>query len=213
MTDPRGGHAAWRSRRAWIVLVLATLIGVALDLGSKELAFARIAGAPVEVRRDEVLALPPDAISSLIPRHRAIVVVPSVLEFKLVLNPGAVFGMGPGKQGFFVVFTLVALGFGLYMFSAWTRAREHAAHVFIALVLAGGLGNLYDRMFFGCVRDFLHPLPGVMIPFGLSWPGGERQLWPYVSNVADALLLVGIGSLLIVMWRGEPKAERPASNG
>ena len=207
--DP--GTPAWRSARAWLVLLVCAAVFLAIDLASKRLAFARIADAPVRIDRADVLALPPSRINDLVPRHEPVVVAPSVLELKLVLNPGAVFGMGPGKQGFFIVFTGVALAFGVYMFAAWTRAREHTAHVALALIIAGGVGNLYDRVVHGCVRDFLHPLPGVLMPFGLSWPGGERQLWPYVSNIADAMLLIGIAALLVMMWRGEPKRRPPAT--
>lgn len=205
---PRPQPAAWRSGRAWAVLLTSFALSLLIDLGSKALAFARIAGFPVEVRRADVLALPPSRINTLIPQHEPVVVVPHGLELKLVLNPGAVFGIGPGKQGFFILFTAVALAFGVYMFSAWTRARDHWSHASLALVLAGGVGNLYDRLAYGCVRDFLHPLPGVRLPLNLSWPGGDGQVWPYVSNAADAMLIVGIAALLIMTWRGEPKKAK-----
>lgn len=195
---------AWRSARAWAVMLAAFALSLLIDLGTKAWAFARVAGFPVEVRRGDVLALPPPRINTLVPPHEPVVVVPHGLELKLVLNPGAVFGIGPGKQGFFILFTAVALAFGVYMFGAWTRAKDHWSHACLALVLAGGVGNLYDRLAYGCVRDFLHPLPGVPLPFNLSWPGGDRQVWPYVSNVADAMLIVGIAALLIMTWRSEP---------
>lgn len=206
---------AWRSCPAWIALLLALSLGLAADLWSKSLAFRHVAaaspgGSAVVINRADVLSLPPSHINSLVPRHAPVVGVPYLLEFRLVLNPGAVFGVGPGKQKFFVAFTAVALGFGLWMFGAWTTARDRWAHIAIGLVLAGGLGNLYDRLIYGCVRDFLHPLPGVMLPFGLAWPSGDRQAWPYVSNVADALLLVGIGVLLVKLWRKDSGGSAPA---
>ncbi|MBL8744724.1 MAG: hypothetical protein JNK58_00045, partial [Phycisphaerae bacterium] len=46
-----------------------------------------------------------------------------------------------------------------------------------------------------------HPLPNASLPFGLRWPGGDPALWPYVSNVADAFLIIGIGLLMIRLWR------------
>lgn len=210
---------AWRSGLAWVTLLTALALGLAADLSSKSLAFAHVAGSrssgaagPVVIRREQVLSLPPDHINSLIPRHAPMEIVPNLLELRLVLNPGAVFGIGPGKQAFFIAFTVVALGFGFWMFGAWTTARDRWAHAAIGVVLAGGLGNLYDRLVYGCVRDFLHPLPGVTLPFGWSWPSGDRQAWPYVSNVADALLLVGIVVLLVKLWRNEPgkRSEEPA---
>jgi lipoprotein signal peptidase len=57
---------------------------------------------------------------------------------------------------------------------------------------------LYDRLVYACVRDFIHPLPGVMYPF--AWPASfaGKEVWPYVSNVADALLIVGV---VMLAWR------------
>jgi len=106
-------------------------------------------------------------------------------------------GWGGVGGGFFIVVTVIAVAFGLGVFVLATRARDRAAHIGLGLILAGGLGNLYDRFFYGCVRDFIHPLPRV------RWPGSTREVWPYVSNVADALLLIGIVLLLWHAWRSD----------
>ena len=76
-------------------------------------------------------------------------------------------------------------------------AHATVAHIAIALIIAGGVGNLYDRVQFGFVRDFLHMLPGWQMPFGWSWPGGNTEVFPWVFNVADVMLLFGMGTL---MW-------------
>lgn len=194
-----------KSPRAWLVLLCVVAFSIVADLWSKAAAFKHIAPVPVVVERDAVLSLAADnprQIGRLVPPHDPITVVPHVLDLTLVLNPGAVFGIGPGQRGFFVAFTVIAIAFGLWMFARWTTPKDHWAHAGIALVLGGGLGNLYDRLAYGCVRDFLHPLPGIKWPFGLRPLGGNGELWPYVSNVADAFLLIGIGILLIFLWRG-----------
>lgn len=200
MTLPAG-----RSPSAWLLFLGVTVLGIAVDLWSKYAAFARIADAPVTIRREDVMAS--NALGNLIPYHDPVVVVPSLLEFTLVLNPGAVFGIGAGKRWFFVVFTIFAVGLATWLFARKTLAKDRWAHVAFALVVSGGLGNLYDRVRFACVRDFIHPLPGVRLPFGLRWPGGSPEVWPYVSNVADAFLLIGIGLLIIYSWRAPPKPE------
>lgn len=205
--DAAAPDRSLRSPRAWARLIIIAVAALALDLGSKAIAFATIAGRPVEVRRADVLAVWSQgrSLGVLIPDHRPVTIVPHVLEFSLVLNPGAVFGMGAGMRWFFVVFTVAALGLALWMFGTWTRARDALAHVALGLLIAGGLGNLYDRIFYASVRDFIHPLPGVEI--------AGREVWPYVSNVADLWLLIGIGLLMWFLWRsGEPK-KKPASDG
>lgn len=204
--SPERTRPSGSSPRAWLVLLIAAAASIVLDLGSKWLAFREVAGAPVTISRADVLAISqsdPRQVGMLIPPHEPVAAVPGLLEFTLVLNPGAVFGMGPGQRWFFVGFTAIALGFGLWMFSRWTRARDHWAHAAIGMLLGGGLGNLYDRLTLGVVRDFLHPLPGLKWPFGLRPLGGNGEIWPYVSNVADALLLVGISILLVYLYRRE----------
>jgi signal peptidase II len=193
------GAAAWRSGRAWVLLVVVTALGLASDLGSKTLAFRYIADRPVEIDRARVMVT--ENLSYLVPPHEAVTVVPSVLDLSLVLNRGAVFGIGAGRRWFFIVFTVAALAFALWMFGRWTHDGDRLAHASIGLLLAGGVGNLYDRLVYACVRDFLHPLPGVRLPFGWSMPGGGREVWPYVSNVADLWLIVGIAGLMLFLWR------------
>lgn len=190
---------------AWVVLIGSLLFGLATDLLTKWAAFRWIAGVPVRVNRVEVLSA--DHLGLLLPRHEPVVVVPRVLNLTLVLNPGAVFGIGAGRRWLFIAFTAVAVVFSIWIFLKWTTARDRLAHAAIGLLLAGGLGNLYDRLRFACVRDFIHPLPGVKLPFGLSWPNGSAEIWPYVSNVADLWLIVGIAVLLVYSWR-RPHTEK-----
>jgi signal peptidase II len=194
-----GMTTAARSRRAWSILLITTGIGLFLDLWTKSLAFARVAGFPVEIQRNDVLSVPD--LGMLIPPHQPVQVVSNVLDFTLVLNPGAVFGIGAGQRWFFVIFTVIACIVAMTLFVKWTRPQDWIAHAGFGLIISGGLGNLYDRLQFACVRDFIHPLPGVQMPFGLSWPGGSSEIWPYVSNVADAFLIIGIVMLMIHAWR------------
>jgi signal peptidase II len=209
--------SAWRTRSAWLWLVLTCVLSVVLDLGSKEWAFASVADRPVVIHRERILEIAghdPRAISDpmfgVVPQHPPVVVIPRLLHFQLVLNPGAVFGMGPGKRGFFIGFTVIALAFGLGMFAKWTRPKDHFAHAAIGLLIGGGLGNLYDRLTLACVRDFIHPLPGWLWPGGITVMG-NREIWPYVSNLADLFLLMGIVMLLIHLWRRDRAAERSAA--
>ena len=200
-SQPRPG------RKAWLFLLVVVVIGTIIDLGSKTIAFNTLAQAPVAIDRAEVI----DAteLQALLPRHEPTVIVPSVLELKLVLNPGAVFGIGAGKRLFFIIATTLAIGFALWMFARWTGPRDRWAHAAIGLVISGGIGNLYDRVRFACVRDFLHPLPGVNFPFGIQTPWSGREVWPYVSNLADLWLIIGVAVLVVFLWRG-PRDARPA---
>ncbi|MEM9066362.1 MAG: signal peptidase II [Planctomycetota bacterium] len=203
---------AGKSRRAWVLLVLVILLGTWADLWSKQVAFDRLAPDPVEPNRAEVVELTRagEPLGLLLPPHAPTVFIPSVLEFKLVLNRGAVFGLGAGGRWFFIAFTGIAFGVALWMFARWTMRGEWLTHVSIGLVIAGGLGNLYDRVRYACVRDFLHPLPGVEYPFGISTPWSGTEIWPYVSNIADLWLIIGIVGVMIRLARPDkPHSDNP----
>lgn len=194
---------AGKCSRAWLLLLLVLALGVATDLASKSFAFSHVAAQPVVPVRSDIIEAGPSRLYLLIPHHDPVVAISKVLEFTLVYNPGAVFGIGAGQRWFFVLFTAAALAAGLLYFAKGTRARDRATQIGIALILAGGLGNLYDRVLFACVRDFIHPLPGMKLPFGLHWPGGgSDEVWPWISNLADLYLIIGVVIVMIVVLRG-----------
>lgn len=180
-----------------LLTVFAT--GLGADLVSKRLAFERVWVEPVVLNRGRILANP-----DWHPPPARQVVVPKVLDLRLVLNRGAVFGIGPGKRWFFIVFTVLAVGVGVFVFAARTQRRDRVAHVAIGLILAGAIGNLYDRIQYAAVRDFLNMLPDVHLPFGWRWPGGSPEVFPWVFNVADMLLLGGIGLLMTRIGKHGP---------
>ncbi|MCA9295504.1 MAG: signal peptidase II [Phycisphaerales bacterium] len=190
---------AWRSPRAWLLLLIVMCLGLIADLGSKRWAFENVADTPVVLNRDLLLA---DTDYSPIPWQHVhgpgTSVLPfDLLEFKLVLNRGAVFGIGPDKRYFFIAFTIIALAGGLLVFGRMTAVRHRFAHIAIGMILAGGIGNLYDRLFVGRVRDFLHMLPNRRLPFGWNWPGGNTEIFPWIFNVADVMLLAGVLLLML----------------
>lgn len=196
---------AFHSPTAWLLLLLVLGIGLGADLVSKSLTFQRVTGTPVQLDREQLLG---DSNYNPIPRHESVPVLPwNLLHLQLVINRGAVFGMGADKRIFFIVFTFAALFAGLYVFGRYTQKRHRLAHLALGLILAGGLGNLYDRILFGVVRDFLHMLPNWHLPFGKRWPGGSPDLFPWVFNIADVMLLAGIGLLMIHINRVEKERQ------
>lgn len=200
-------RASWPTAGAKRALWLSAGFGLVADLLSKWWAFRAVAPDPVIVLREDVLRVGPEHLYTLIPPHQPVTVWDGFLQFTLVLNPGAVFGLGAGRRWVFIVFTFGAIAFCLYLFKRWTTPKMKFAPLSIGLVLAGGLGNLYDRLLFGCVRDFIHPLPGRILPWGVKWPNGSPEVWPYVSNVADLLLIIGIAVLGWYSFTEQPEQQ------
>lgn len=124
------------------------------------------------------------------------------ITFTTNFNQGALFGIGQGKTWLFALLSLVAITFVIYWLFVRGEAKSWWLTVTLGLIMAGALGNLYDRLYLHrCVTEFGEPLYGVRdfidctIPF-LQWQGGLNFIkvaeyrWP-IFNLADVLLVTG----------------------
>jgi len=231
-TSPPDDAATLPSRGArarWAAIFLALAIGLfAADMGIKYLAFTHVAGVPLMLHRGDdgttvVQMTTPDGEritlprgpsnhpATAIPKHDAITVVPSVLALRLTLNTGAVFGLGKGKQWLFVLFSIAATA--LIGRAFWKTPRGWwLFRTALAMILAGALGNLYDRVRYGAVRDMFYLFPEVKLPFGLTWPGGAEHVYPWIFNLADAALVVGVIVLFVIVWRHGWPTQTPEAS-
>lgn len=192
------------------MLFIACTLGVlAADLWFKAWSFRHIAGEPVllDPRRPEMPG---------IPYHEPVTVVPYLLSLRLWTNTGAVFGIGKGGQWFFALVSLVAtIVIGTVFWRSDPRTpRIRVMHVALALILGGAWGNLYDRIRFNAVRDMFWLFPEVKLPFGWHWPGvnGSGDLYPWLFNIADAALVVGVSMLMFLLWQTETPAPAGQSD-
>ena len=86
----------------------------------------------------------------------AITVIPHVVELRFVLNQGMAFSLLSGKQLFLILATSAALLLVAYLLFFRSRGKLLQQIAFI-LVLAGGIGNLIDRVLNGEVVDYINP--------------------------------------------------------
>ena len=121
--------------------------------------------------------------------------IPGYLHFEVTENRGAVFGLGQGRWAFFITVSAVAAGFLIYLYAR--SGRRHGYQILLGMLMAGVLGNLYDRVTLGHVRDMIHAFP--------AW-----GIFPWIFNVADSLLCVGVALMLL---HGFFEPERPVRKG
>ena len=128
--------------------------------------------------------------------HVVLRIIPGILNFRLSLNQGAVFGLGQGLRWVFVAFTLAA-SVGI-VWGQWTYGRSSRLLTLgLGLLLGGALGNLYDRVLLASVRDFIDVYAG-------------RHHWP-TFNLADAAICVGCGLIVLCSFK-TPRNEKSAAS-
>jgi signal peptidase II len=117
-----------------------------------------------------------------------------------IRNPGAAFGFLAAappmfRYIFFMVVTLAAILLILHYFRV-SRIEAPSLVAALALILAGAVGNLIDRVRFGEVVDFFDVYLG-----SYHWPA---------FNVADSAITVGAAILITVLLR--KRKERTEGN-
>lgn len=114
-----------------------------------------------------------------------LIVIPKVFHLTYVLNPGAAFGLLAGRTWIFVVTALLVVGGVIYGQSRIPH-RETLARLALGMIGGGALGNLYDRLVIGRVVDYL-----------------DFQIWPFVFNFADSMIVIGVGLLFFLLYRSK----------
>ncbi len=112
-----------------------------------------------------------------------------------VPNTGAAFGSFRGNNTFFIVISSLALVVVLGLLLG-ARAPDRWRDLSLALLLAGILGNLTDRLLYGHVIDFL--LFDLHIPYAHPWPA---------FNVADSCISVAVVLFVIHSFWKQKSAE------
>lgn len=155
MTD----RAPLRTAAASITIAILAVLGLAADQFAKHLALTSLEWqTPVPVLGE-------------------------VLQWYLVLNPGAAFSIGEGVTWIFTI-ALAVVACGI-VWLAFTRVHSRVWAVVLGLLLGGVLGNLTDRLF----RD-----PGFAVGHVVDFISTPWMM-PAIYNVADVFI---VGSMIAV---------------
>jgi signal peptidase II len=124
-------------------------------------------------------------------------VIPDILTFVYAENTGASFGIFSGHP---VLLSAVAIAAsaGLLVFLIVFRKTHRVMRISLILIIAGALGNVYDRLALGYVRDF------IQYTFLKTWFDYDFA----ICNIADVYLTVGAILLIIyVLFIYKDKAK------
>lgn len=121
--------------------------------------------------------------------NQSVPIIKGVFHITLIHNRGAAFGILKNQILLFVFTSIFAII--LIYFNLKNNRYKKSYSIFLSLILAGALGNLIDRLFFGFVIDFL-----------------DFRIWP-VFNIADSAITIGAILLAWSMLRStDNRAQR-----
>src|SRR5215470_6429891 len=120
-------------------------------------------------------------------------VIDGFFNITYVRNTGVAFGIfssisSPAKSLLLSVFTVFAAVI-VITYSFRSPARNRVLQIALALILGGALGNLYDRVVYRYVVDFLEFYVGAY-----HWPS---------FNIADSAISIGVALLALEIIRNE----------
>ncbi len=143
-------------------------------------------------------------VDHTIPLHHSVSVIDGLVDLTHVRNTGAAFGLLAGHRRalgsyILIVFSLIAIVFVIHLLRRLSDA-DTGLILSLTFILAGALGNLVDRLFYGEVIDFLD----------VYWNGYH---WP-AFNVADSFITVGAVLCLWFLMRTKGRDPfSPAGSG
>ena len=122
------------------------------------------------------------AIRSTMTLYESITVIPGFFHLTYITNDGMAFGIN-FPFGIYIFSTISIILTVILFWYLWTIREENIIlRSGVAMILAGAIGNLIDRLFLGEVVDFLDFMIG-----DLHW---------YVFNFADSFVTIGMGIIL-----------------
>ena len=106
------------------------------------------------------------------------VVVTSFLNFNLLWNDGIAFGLFQFKESIFYNFITILI-FIVLCIVAWLASKSDGLEkICYLIIIGGGLGNIFDRLYYGSVIDFID----------LNY---KNFHW-FIFNVADIFITIGV---------------------
>lgn len=129
-----------------------------------------------------------------LPVRRKIELSP-IFDLTYVENRGASFGMLAGGMGSRIILSSISIAVAGALLIWLGRLNRRFAALGATLIIGGAIGNLYDRIAYGYVVDFL------------DFSG---LYFPWVFNIADAAINIGVGCLIVDALTHKSEASKAA---
>jgi len=160
----------------WVLFWSIAAIGALFDLVTKSIIFSNVSASPAQ----------------------PVTIVPNILELQTSRNTGALWGFGatlPKSSMIFAALSVIAAIVICYYLFVLGASSSRVLTVALGLIMAGAMGNCYDRLAFGYVRDFVH--------FHVDAIGFDCAIF----NFADNMLIAGAITLVLFALRPEKSAS------
>ena len=110
-------------------------------------------------------------------------IIPNMLTIQTIHNKGGAFGVAQGNIVMFIVTNLVVLGLIIRFIYLQKDFMDKITLYTLCVILAGGFGNLIDRIIRGYVIDFINVFPKLNLP---------------IFNIADIYITIGWTCLALI---------------
>lgn len=147
----------------------------------------------VAVAADQALKL---LVVSRIGMPGEVSVIDGFFYINVIPNDGIALGMLADHQKIVIVFTaLIMAALAAFVFVR-RRKEKPVLLLLLTAIVAGGVGNLIDRIRLGYVIDYI-----------------DFRIWPYIFNFADICIVLGCILLVLYVFMDTRRTEKGSSDG
>ena len=107
--------------------------------------------------------------------------IKGILNLTFVRNTGVAFGLFPGKRLLLILISIAVCALVIYFYSR-TRKKDFLLRIAFAIILGGSLCNLFDRIFYGYVIDYV-----------------DFRVFP-VFNLSDVAINLGVFLIILDLF-------------
>ena len=146
---------------------------------------------------------------------QSIDIIGSFVKFTYVENPGMAFGIEVGSSKVLLSLFSVAASIAILFYLYKVKDKSLPLRISLALIFAGAVGNLIDRVFYGVIFDYAPILYGKVVDFvsveffDFTLFGHTYERWP-IFNIADASVTIGIVMLFFIGSKDEKIRKKKA---